>query len=73
MGNIRQTAIKNTAVDLLKLYPDQFVAGDFQHNKEKVAEFTDVKTQVIRNRIAGYVTRLLAQRKSRLRVMEYET
>lgn len=64
MGNIRQTNIKNIAAALIKMYPDQFIAGDFQHNKLKVAEFTDVKSKTLRNRIAGYINRRLAPRKT---------
>jgi len=53
------------AIQLVKMYPDQFVADDFQHNKEKVAELSDVSSKLIRNRIAGYVTRYLAYQKKR--------
>jgi len=38
------------------MYPEQFT-DDFEHNKQKVAELTDVSTTMMRNRIAGYVTR----------------
>ena len=62
MGNIRQVTIKNLAHDLLETYPKEFKNDDFQHNKIKVAELTDVKSNVIRNRIAGYVTRVLSPR-----------
>ena len=60
LGNIRQTHIKNTANLLLTTYPKQFKAGDFDHNKKKVAELTDVGSNMLRNRIAGYITRRLA-------------
>lgn len=63
MGNIRQINIKNIAIELLEKYPKQFIAGDFQHNKIKVAELTDVKSKLLRNRIAGYVTRRLSPHK----------
>lgn len=56
MGNIRPTYIKRVALELLRLHPDAFNT-DFAHNKAKVAELTDVSTTVMRNRIAGYVTR----------------
>ena len=56
MGNIRPTYIKRVAIELLRLYPEQF-DEDFEHNKAKVSELTDVSTSVMRNRIAGYVTR----------------
>ena len=60
MGNIRQTNIKNTAIELLEKFPKEFIGGDFQHNKLKVAELTDVKSILLRNRIAGYITRRLS-------------
>jgi small subunit ribosomal protein S17e len=60
LGNIRQTFIKNIAIDLTKRYPNHFKHDDFQHNKEKVAELSDVGSKLLRNRIAGYITRYLA-------------
>ena len=56
MGNIRPTYIKRVAIELVERYPDQFT-DDFQHNKIMVDKLTDVSTKVMRNRIAGYVTR----------------
>jgi len=47
-------------LDLAKRYPEQFKHDDFQHNKEKVAELSDVDSKLLRNRIAGYLTRHLA-------------
>lgn len=55
MGNIRQNYIKRVAIELVTKYNDQF-SDDFDHNKKVVAELTNVKTTVFRNRIAGYVT-----------------
>lgn len=63
MGNIRQLNIKNISKELLQKYPNDFKKNDFQHNKKRVSELTDVKSKKIRNRIAGYVTRLLSPRK----------
>ena len=60
LGNIRQTFIKNIAINLIKKYPGQFKYNDFQHNKQKVAELSDITSKLIRNRIAGYITRYLA-------------
>ena len=56
MGNIRPTYIKRVAIELVERYPEQFT-DDFQHNKIMVDKLTDVSTKVMRNRIAGYVTR----------------
>jgi small subunit ribosomal protein S17e len=56
MGNIRQKYIKRTALELLEKYPNEF-NNDFQYNKAKVQKLTDVSTKIMRNRIAGYITR----------------
>ena len=56
MGNIRPTYIKRVATELVRKYPGEFT-DDFEHNKKKVAELTNVTTPGMRNRIAGYVTR----------------
>ncbi|MEA3457656.1 MAG: 30S ribosomal protein S17e [Candidatus Thermoplasmatota archaeon] len=65
MGNIRSTFIKTIARDFLEKYPDQFVANDFQHNKKKVTELSNVDSTLLRNRIAGYITRKLASNKGK--------
>ncbi|HDN81898.1 MAG TPA: 30S ribosomal protein S17e, partial [Methanomicrobia archaeon] len=44
MGNIRQTNIKNIAIELVERFPDQF-STDFQQNKKKVEELTDVASK----------------------------
>ena len=51
------------------MYPEQFTHQDFQHNKEKVAELSDVGSNLLRNRIAGYITRYLAS-KNKVRVSQ---
>jgi len=56
LGNIRPTYIKRVAIELLKQYPNEFTA-DYENNKKKVSELTDVQYSRMRNRIAGYVTR----------------
>ena len=59
MGNIRPSFIKIRARLLLEMYPDQF-NDDFEHNKSLVSRYTDVNSKRMRNWIAGYVTRLVA-------------
>lgn len=56
MGNIRSTYIKRIAVLLVERFPNEFT-DDYDHNKRKVSELTDVRSIMMRNRIAGYVTR----------------
>jgi small subunit ribosomal protein S17e len=66
MGNIRQLTIKNIANELLEKHSKEFIARDFHHNKIKVGELTDVRSKLLRNRIAGYVTRLLSPHKKQI-------
>ncbi|MDY6964739.1 MAG: 30S ribosomal protein S17e [Halobacteriota archaeon] len=56
MGNIRPTYIKSIGTQLLRNFPTEFV-NDFEENKQKVTEHTNIKSKVIRNRVAGYITR----------------
>jgi len=56
MGNIRQTSIKRIAFRLLENYRDEFTT-DFDTNKHLVTKYTTIEGKVIRNRVAGYVTR----------------
>lgn len=56
MGNIRPTYIKRIAIELVKKFPMLF-KDDYQHNKLMVEKLTDVQTESMRNKIAGYVTR----------------
>jgi len=56
LGNIRPTYIKRVAIELAKLYPSEFT-DDFDNNKKKVSELSDVRSVLMRNRIAGYITR----------------
>ena len=53
---IKPTYVKKTGRILMERYPDAF-GPDFEHNKELVAELTNIESKGVRNRIAGYVTR----------------
>ncbi len=56
MGSVKPNYIKNFADDLMKAYQG-FFNNDFEHNKEMVSQYTDIKNKTIRNRVAGYITR----------------
>ena len=56
MGNIRPTYIKSIGAKLMKNFPSEF-STDFEENKQKVTENTDITSKLIRNRVAGYITR----------------
>ena len=45
----------------MKTYEGSF-SPDFEQNKLKVSEYTDIKNKTIRNRVAGYISRVLRQR-----------
>ncbi len=64
LGCIRPRYIKNAARELLMHYPDEFTT-DFETNKRLVEQYTDVDSKKVRNRIAGYLVRLV---KNRMRI-----
>jgi len=41
---------------LIQRHPDRFT-DDFETNKHRVANLTDVESRRVRNRISGYITR----------------
>jgi small subunit ribosomal protein S17e len=63
MGNIRPTYIKRVALELLERFPDTFT-NDFEENKKKVAEMTDMTSITMRNRVAGYITRRMRKKET---------
>ena len=58
MGRIKQTYLKRIANELLEKYKGEF-GKDFQKNKEMVQELSTVKSKSIRNKIAGYITKVM--------------
>jgi small subunit ribosomal protein S17e len=58
VGKVRIGLVKRTARRLLALYPDLFTE-DFDHNKRVVSQLIEVNSKKLRNKIAGYVTRLV--------------
>jgi len=61
VGSIRPRYIKKAARELLQHYPDEFTT-DFETNKRLVEQYTDVDSKKVRNRIAGYLVRLVRNR-----------
>jgi len=49
--------VKRIARELMQRYPDKFTT-DFENNKKAVQLLTTISSIRLRNRIAGYVTRL---------------
>ena len=42
--------------DLLERYPDAF-SEDFEENKRRIEQLTELRSRHVRNRVAGYITR----------------
>lgn len=58
MGNIRTSFVKRLARELVENHQGVFTA-DFEENKKLVMEHSTVSTKHLRNKIAGYVTRIV--------------
>ncbi len=61
MGKVRTKVVKRTAKEMLERFPDKF-GPDFEVNKQALIEVADIPSKRLRNRIAGYITRLVKQR-----------
>jgi len=58
LGRVRTEMVKKIAKELLQTSPDRF-STNYEENKKVVDELVNYsKTKRVRNRIAGYVTRL---------------
>ena len=64
MGKVRPENVKKISRELVERYPDKF-SKDFQANKKTLDSLIQVYSPKLKNRIAGYVTRLsaIAQRR----------
>ena len=57
MGKVRIETVKRVSRELLRRYPERFT-GEFESDKQAVNELVVTQSKRLRNRIAGYVTRL---------------
>ncbi|MHA2502292.1 MAG: 30S ribosomal protein S17e [Candidatus Kariarchaeaceae archaeon] len=60
MGNVRSRAIKRISKTIVVNFYDQLTL-DFEQNKIRVMQITNVQSKHMRNRIAGYITTLMKQ------------
>jgi len=58
MGNIRTKDIKKAAFQLKKNYKDKLDV-DFEKNKQKIKELKLIQNKRARNRVVGYLTRVM--------------
>jgi len=64
MGRIKTTLIKRNVKELIQKYPDKF-STDFNDNKKIITETTELNSKKLRNVMAGYMTRLVKNKKER--------
>lgn len=57
MGKVRTELVKRIARELVERFPDKFTT-DFETNKKLVESLTNISSTKLRNRVAGYTTRL---------------
>lgn len=62
MGRITPTHIQRLGKELIEKYPDKF-NKDFKDNKKRVNELAEIQTRKLRNRLAGYITRKIKNKK----------
>jgi len=58
VGKVRTEMVKRVAIELLDKYPKSFTT-DFEHNNKFLAEVGLDTSKKMRNKIAGYVTRMI--------------
>jgi small subunit ribosomal protein S17e len=57
LGKVRTDTVKRTSRELIRRFPERFT-GEFESDKEAVNDLVVTQSKRLRNRIAGYVTRL---------------
>jgi small subunit ribosomal protein S17e len=57
LGKVRIETVKRISRELLRRYPERFT-GQFESDKQAVNELVVTESKRLRNRIAGYITRL---------------
>jgi len=64
LGKVRPENVKKVSRELVERYPDKF-STDFQANKKALDFLIQVYSPKLKNRIAGYITRLSAIKQRR--------
>lgn len=61
MGRVRQTYVKRLAKDMVSADEDRF-SEDFDENKEELKEMEEFQSKRLRNRVAGYIVRVVGNK-----------
>jgi small subunit ribosomal protein S17e len=72
LGKVRTDTIKRISRELVRRFPDRFT-GEFESDKQMVNELVTTPSKRLRNRIAGYITRLKMVEAERLAATEAVT
>ncbi|MCS7098552.1 MAG: 30S ribosomal protein S17e [Candidatus Methanomethyliaceae archaeon] len=64
MGKVRIGKVKMIATKLIEELPNMFTT-DFENNKKLVYQYSNIRSKHLGNRVAGYITRLMASKKKR--------
>jgi len=72
LGKVRTDAVKKISREMIKRYPDRFTT-DFEENKKSLEPLLKIPSIRLRNRIAGYITRLVAIAKAAETMQAEET
>ncbi len=62
LGNVKPAFVKKIALELIQKFPEEFT-DDFEKNKRLIEKLTTISTKNVRNRVAGYIARLMEDRK----------
>ena len=62
MGRIRTKFIKHLAQELVVRFPSRF-SNDFANNKKTLDELNILQDKSVRNKVAGYVVKVVEKKK----------
>jgi len=68
-GKVRTELVKRIARELVERFPDKFIT-DFETNKKLLESLTNISSKNLRNRVAGYITRLQKKKKQNKLTLE---
>jgi small subunit ribosomal protein S17e len=69
LGKVRTETVKRAARELIERFPEKFT-NEYEANKAAVNEVMKAPSKRLRNRIAGYVTRLKVTDAHRITMMQ---
>jgi len=61
MGKVRPDNVKRAARELVERFPEKF-SVEFESNKKNVDVLTNVRSKKLKNRIAGYITKIIGRK-----------